>query len=71
MWQTSTDCHQSKYREFSAFVAHTVMPCAEQWDRDQRIPAGVIAELAQGGYLGATLLLSRSLLSRRCRLARR
>jgi len=55
MWQTLTDGHQSKYQEFTAFVTRTVMPCAEQWDRDQRIPAAVIAELAQSGYLGATL----------------
>jgi len=55
MWQPLTDWHQSKYREFTAFVARTVAPCAEQWDRDQRIPDAVIAELAQCGYLGATL----------------
>src|SRR2546425_6763463 len=55
MWQPLTDWHQSKYREFTAFVARTVAPCAEQWDRDQRIPDAAIAELAQCGYLGATL----------------
>jgi len=55
MLQTLTDWQKSKHREFAAFVARSVLPCAEQWDRDQRIPTAVIAELAQGGYLGATL----------------
>jgi alkylation response protein AidB-like acyl-CoA dehydrogenase len=55
MWQSLTDWQESKYQEFTAFVARTVAPCAEQWDRDQRIPDAVIAELAQCGYLGASL----------------
>ena len=41
--------------EFRAFVARHVTPCAAQWDRDQRIPASVVALLGDSGYLGATL----------------
>src|SRR5436853_1837989 len=50
-----TAVQQAKRGEFQAFVARYVTPCAEQWDRDQRIPDSVIAKLAQCGYLGYTL----------------
>ena len=47
--------HKGKHEEFKAFVARSVAPFAEQWDRDQRIPDGVIKQMAQGGYLGGSL----------------
>ena len=41
--------------EFRAFVARHVTPCAAQWDRDQRIPGSVIAQLGASGYLAGML----------------
>jgi alkylation response protein AidB-like acyl-CoA dehydrogenase len=48
-----TDAHRGRYEEFKTFVARSVEPCAEQWDREQRPPAGVLAAMAECGYLGA------------------
>jgi len=53
--QLLTDWHKGKHEEFKAFVARSVAPLAEQWDRDQRIPDGIIRQMAQGGYLGCSL----------------
>ena len=47
--------NKSKHEEFKAFVARSVAPFAEQWDRDQRIPDGIIRQMAQSGYLGCSL----------------
>jgi len=47
--------HAVRHDEFKAFVARHVAPCAEQWDREQRIPDSVIAQLARSGYLGCLL----------------
>src|SRR5207302_1603848 len=44
-----------KREEFNAFVTRNVAPFAEQWDRDQQVPAGVISQMAQAGYLGCSL----------------
>ena len=41
--------------EFRAFVAAQVIPFAAAWDRAERIPRDVIADLAGRGYLGATV----------------
>ena len=41
--------------EFRTFVARHVAPCAAQWDRDQRIPESVLAQLGDTGYLGGML----------------
>ncbi len=49
------DGHRGKHEEFKAFVRLNVEPFAEQWDRDQRIPDAVIAQVAQRGYLGSSL----------------
>jgi alkylation response protein AidB-like acyl-CoA dehydrogenase len=50
-----TDSHGSAYEGFQAFVAHHVAPCAERWDRDEQIPAAVIAAMAGHGYLGCPI----------------
>ncbi len=49
------DPHAARHDEFKAFVAHHVAPCAEQWDRDERIPESVLGMMAQRGYLGCIL----------------
>jgi alkylation response protein AidB-like acyl-CoA dehydrogenase len=43
--------------EFRSFVALNVEPFAEAWDREQAIPAAVVAKMASAGYLGCTLPL--------------
>jgi len=53
--EASPDLHSARHDEFKAFVARHVAPCAEQWDRDQRIPESVLAIMAQCGYLGCSL----------------
>ena len=55
MQQWLTESHGSAYEGFKAFVARHVTPCAEQWDRDQQIPASVIAAMAEHGYPGCTV----------------
>jgi alkylation response protein AidB-like acyl-CoA dehydrogenase len=46
---------RAKQEEFAAFVARNVAPFAEAWDREQRIPAQVIAEMGRAGYFGGHL----------------
>lgn len=46
---------RAKQKEFASFVARNVAPFAEQWDREQRIPAPVMAQMARAGYLGGHL----------------
>src|SRR5438093_12779524 len=41
--------------KFKAFVTRNVAPFAEQLDRDQQVPSGVISQMAQAGYLGCSL----------------
>lgn len=43
---------ESRQEEFRAFVSLHVEPCAEQWDRQQKIPDSALARLAKSGYLG-------------------
>jgi alkylation response protein AidB-like acyl-CoA dehydrogenase len=50
-----TEAQRGRHEEFKRFVAHDVEPCAEQWDRDQKIPDSTISKLARCGYLGSTL----------------
>ncbi|HKS06192.1 MAG TPA: acyl-CoA dehydrogenase family protein [Gemmatimonadaceae bacterium] len=50
-----TDAQRAKHDEFVAFVAADVEPCAERWDREQALPASIVAALGKRGYLGATL----------------
>lgn len=45
----------SRYAGFRAFVQEHVEPFAEAWDREQALPAAVIAQLASAGYLGCSL----------------
>ena len=40
---------------FRAFVSEEVIPHADRYDQEERIPSELIAKLAQRGYLGATL----------------
>src|SRR5437588_499515 len=42
-------------QDFNAFGTRNVAQFAEQWDRDQQVPAGVISQMAQAGYLGCSL----------------
>jgi alkylation response protein AidB-like acyl-CoA dehydrogenase len=55
MQQMLTDAQKRKYEEFKSFVALHVEPFAAQWDREQALPADVIAKLSDAGYLGSTL----------------
>lgn len=50
-----SESQHAKQEEFAAFVARNVAPFAEEWDREQRIPAGVIAEMGRAGYFGGHL----------------
>jgi glutaryl-CoA dehydrogenase (non-decarboxylating) len=52
---TSPDLYAARHAEFKAFVARHVEPCAEQWDRDERIPESVLGMMAKRGYLGCSL----------------
>ena len=52
---TLPDTTAARHDEFKAFVARHVAPCAEQWDRDERIPESVLGTMAQCGYLGSIL----------------
>jgi alkylation response protein AidB-like acyl-CoA dehydrogenase len=40
---------------FRAFVADRIAPRADEFDREQRIPIGLLREMAARGYLGSTL----------------
>jgi len=51
----SPDTTAARHDEFKTFVARYVAPCAEQWDRDQKIPETVLAMMAKCGYLGSIL----------------
>ena len=52
---TSPELYAARRVEFKTFVARHVEPCAEQWDRDERIPESVLGMMATRGYLGSTL----------------
>ncbi len=41
--------------EFRAFTATAIAPHAGRWDREESIPAGLIDELRQRGYLGSNV----------------
>lgn len=55
MQQLLSDHQKEKHQEFKDFVTSTVEPFAEEWDRDQRIPASVIGMLSKAGYLGCSV----------------
>jgi alkylation response protein AidB-like acyl-CoA dehydrogenase len=46
---------ETRQEEFRAFVALNVEPCAEQWDREQRIPDSAMSLVAKSGYLGCSI----------------
>lgn len=50
-----SDLRVSKYEEYKAFVALQVEPCAEHWDREQRIPNSILSLMAEAGYLGCAV----------------
>lgn len=50
-----TSDQQAARREFRDYVESAVRPFAAEWDRAQRVPREVIADLAARGYLGATI----------------
>ncbi|MBV9355453.1 MAG: acyl-CoA dehydrogenase family protein [Chloroflexi bacterium] len=41
--------------EFRQFVLDNVVPHADAWDREQRIPASMFERMAESGYLGAII----------------
>jgi alkylation response protein AidB-like acyl-CoA dehydrogenase len=55
MQQLLTDAQKARHEEFKDFVWLKVEPFAREWDREQRLPDSVIAELGKRGYLGCTL----------------
>jgi alkylation response protein AidB-like acyl-CoA dehydrogenase len=55
MAAAAPDSPAARHDEFKAFVARHVAPCAEQWDRDQRIPESVLGMMARCGYMGCSL----------------
>jgi glutaryl-CoA dehydrogenase (non-decarboxylating) len=50
-----TEAHRERYAEFERFVAAQVESYAEDWEREQALPARIVAAMAKAGYLGATL----------------
>ncbi|MDQ2693796.1 MAG: acyl-CoA dehydrogenase family protein, partial [Pseudomonadota bacterium] len=42
-------------REFKAWVGEAIAPCADQWDREERLPDGLLRELAGSGFPGAAI----------------
>ena len=50
-----TSAQQDAQAACRAFADEVVMPYADDYDRQERIPADVIAQLAQRNYLGAVL----------------
>ena len=45
----------ARYQEFKAFANDHIEPFAAEWDRDQQLSDGMIAALAERGYLGCIL----------------
>lgn len=50
-----TQHQQDAQAEFRAFADQALVPLAGQFDREERVPPEVIADLARRGYLGAAL----------------
>lgn len=50
-----TKQQEREQQRFRAFVDREVTPYADLWDREQHIPAELVARLAAKGYLGALL----------------
>jgi alkylation response protein AidB-like acyl-CoA dehydrogenase len=53
--QPLNDEQKARHAEFRSFVALNVEPFADAWDRDEAIGPGVVARMAQAGYLGCSL----------------
>jgi len=52
-----TEQQAARQKEFKAFVSENVLPFAEEWDREQKIPECAISKLTKSGYLGCSLPL--------------
>jgi alkylation response protein AidB-like acyl-CoA dehydrogenase len=50
-----TSQQAARYKDFKTFVTARVEGLAAEWDRDQKLPASVVSELAEAGYLGCNL----------------
>jgi len=50
-----TEPQREKYAAFRRFVALHVEPRAAAWEREQKLPADVVAMMGAAGYLGASL----------------
>ncbi len=50
-----TDTQISMHEGFRSFVGKEIVPHAEKFDQEERIPAELIGEIARRGYLGAFL----------------
>lgn len=50
-----TDSQQQAHAAFQAFANRHVLPHADAIDREERVPAAVLAELASAGYLASGL----------------
>ncbi len=50
-----TEEQKARYADFKAFVHEKVEPCAEAWDREQKLPQSILSMLAKSGYLGCSL----------------
>jgi glutaryl-CoA dehydrogenase (non-decarboxylating) len=53
--QNLTDEQQGRYNEFKAFVAGSVEPYAQQWDKDQMIPDSALRLVGKAGYFGCSV----------------
>src|SRR5689334_5449269 len=55
MRQLLTEERGARHEEFKVFVRAEVEPFAREWDREQKLPASILAALGQRGYLGCGL----------------
>ena len=46
---------RQKRSEYRAFAATEIAPYADRWDREEKIPAELVAKLRERGYLGSLL----------------
>lgn len=47
--------HEVFRKEVQAFVQKEIMPHAEQWDREERVPRELVSKLSEAGYLCLTI----------------
>ncbi|QXV63895.1 acyl-CoA/acyl-ACP dehydrogenase [Mucilaginibacter sp. 21P] len=56
MFESLSFVHQERYENFKRFVSTHVEPFADEWDRNQHMPADIIRKIAAEGYFGAIVL---------------